>query len=65
LAEPLYKRSLAILEKAHGADDAHVAAVQHLVADMYRNMGRVKEADVLEEKATRFFATHRVKPSAP
>ncbi len=53
LAEPLYKRSLAIREKALGPDHPDVAQSLVNLAALYRKTGRDKEAEPLEARAAR------------
>jgi tetratricopeptide (TPR) repeat protein len=43
-AEPLYKRSLAIREKALGRDHPDVASSLNNLAALYRNQGRYADA---------------------
>ncbi len=50
-AEPLYKRSLAILEKALGAEHPNVAASLENYAALLRKTGRGTEASKLEARA--------------
>jgi tetratricopeptide (TPR) repeat protein len=52
-AEPLYKRSLAIKEKALGPHHPDVALSLNNLAGLYRKTDRVKEAEKLEARATR------------
>ena len=53
LAEPLYKRALAIREKALGPDNPAVATSLENMAALYRKTGRAKEAESLESRAAR------------
>ena len=46
-AEPLYRRSLAIKEKALGPDHPHVATSVSNLAELYRNQGRYVDAEPL------------------
>ena len=46
-AEPLFQRSLAILEKALGPDHPDVATSLNNLATLYRNQGRYVEAETL------------------
>ncbi len=46
-AEPLYKRSLAILEKALGPDHPHVAKGLNNLAVLYQAQGHYAEAETL------------------
>ncbi len=46
-AEPLYKRSLAIWEKALGPDHPNVATALTNLAELYTNQGRYAEAEPL------------------
>jgi hypothetical protein len=50
-AEPLFKRALAILEKALGPEHPNVATVLENRASLLRNMGRPEEAPALEARA--------------
>ncbi len=50
-AEPLYKRSLAIYEKALGPEHPHVAASLNNLATLYRDQGRYAEAEPLNKRA--------------
>jgi tetratricopeptide (TPR) repeat protein/CHAT domain-containing protein len=50
-AEPLYKRSLAILEGALGANDPGVGITLNNLADLYRQQGRYPEAEPLYKRA--------------
>jgi tetratricopeptide (TPR) repeat protein len=50
-AEPLYKRSLAIREKALGPDHPDVAVSLENLAALYRATKREKEAEKLEQRA--------------
>ena len=52
-AEPLYKRVLAIREKALGPDHPHVASVLENMAELYKEMGKKEAAKKLEERAKR------------
>ena len=58
-AEPLYNRSLAIMEKAHGPDHPDVATCLENLAALYRATDRVKEAEVLEKRAAAIRAIKR------
>ena len=49
-AEPLYKRSLAILEKALGPDHPDAAAALNNLAELYCNQGRYPDAEPLFAK---------------
>jgi tetratricopeptide (TPR) repeat protein len=51
-AEPLYKRALAISEKALGADHPAVADVLENYASLLRTTGRDSEAEKLEARAS-------------
>src|SRR3974390_617504 len=44
-AEPLYKRSLAILEKALGLNDPNVASLLNNLAELYEAQGRYADAE--------------------
>ncbi len=50
-AEPLYKRSLEILEKALGAEHPDVATSLNNLAEVYRAQGRYAEAEPLYERS--------------
>ncbi len=50
-AEPLYKRSLAIWEKALGTEHPNVATSLQNYAALLREMGRDAEADRLDARA--------------
>ena len=52
-AEPLYKRSLAIYEKALGPEHPSVANIDNHLAFLYDNQGRNQEALDLARRATR------------
>jgi tetratricopeptide (TPR) repeat protein len=58
-AEPLYKRTLAIKEKALGPDHPDVATSLNNLAALYRATNRGKEAEVLEQQAVRILAIQR------
>ena len=50
-AEPLFKRSLKIWEKALGKDHPEVASVLDNMAELCRQAGEEDEADKLEARA--------------
>ena len=50
-AEPLYKRSLEIWEKALGKEHPHVAATLNNLAELYRTQGRYEEAEPLYKRS--------------
>jgi tetratricopeptide (TPR) repeat protein len=50
-AEPLYKRSLAIREKALGPDHPDVALSLNNLAGLYDNQGRYAEAEPLYKRS--------------
>ena len=50
-AEPLYKRSLEIVEKALGPDHPSVVIVIENMVKLYKSMGGEEEAKNLEERA--------------
>ena len=50
-AEPLYKRSLAIWEKALGLEHPNVAKSLNNLASLYRLQGRLAEAEPLNERS--------------
>lgn len=58
-AEPLYKRSLTIKEKALGPEHPLVATTLRNLAALYRNMNRTSEAEALEERASKIEAIKR------
>jgi tetratricopeptide (TPR) repeat protein len=58
-AEPLYKRSLAIWEKALGPDHPNVATSLENLAKLYRATKRNAEAEALENRAARIRAIKR------
>ena len=58
-AEPLYKRSLAIREKALGPDHPNVAQILGNMAALYRATNRKQEAEKLEQGAARIRVIER------
>ena len=58
-AEPLYKRSLTIWEKALGPDHPAVATSLENLAALYRKSGRNEAAEGLEKRATAIRAISR------
>jgi tetratricopeptide (TPR) repeat protein len=50
-AEPLYKRSLAITEKARGPEHPDLAAILNNLAGLYQAQGRIGEAEPLFKRA--------------
>ena len=50
-AEPLYKRSLAIYEKALGPDHPHVATALNNLAQLYQAQGRYADAEPLYKRS--------------
>ncbi len=50
-AEPLYKRSLAIMEKALGPEHPDVAQSLENYAALLRQTGRIDEAEKMEARA--------------
>ena len=50
-AEPLYRRSLAINEKALGPDHPGVAISLNNLAELYRNQGRYVDAEPLHKRS--------------
>jgi tetratricopeptide (TPR) repeat protein len=52
-AEPLFKRALAIDEKALGPNHPDVATSLSNLAELYRKTGRDPEAEELEARAAR------------
>jgi hypothetical protein len=58
-AEPLFRRSLAILEKALGPDHPSVATSLENLAALYRATKRDTEAEQLEVRAKRIRAIKR------
>jgi len=59
LAEPLYKRSLAIWEKSLGPNHPDVATSLENMAILYRETGRKKVAEKLEKRAAKIRAIKR------
>ena len=59
LAEPLYKRALAIREQALGPHHPSVATSLNGLAVLYRATERDTEAEVLEQRAARIEAIQR------
>ena len=59
MAEPLYKRALAIYEKALGPDHPHVAIHLNNLAVLYRKTDREAEAEKLEKRAAEIEAKER------
>jgi tetratricopeptide (TPR) repeat protein len=55
-AEPLYKRALAIDEKALGPDHPTVATIAGNLARTLRKLGRDSEAKVYEDQAAKIRA---------
>ena len=58
-AEPLYKRSLMIAEKALGPDHPDVALSLENLAGLYRATNRDEEAEKLEQRAAAIRAIKR------
>ena len=58
-AEPLYKRALAIWEKALGPDHPDVATSLESLAALYRATKRDEGAETLEQRAARIRAIQR------
>jgi len=50
-AEPLYRRSLALAEKALGPENPNVATALNNLAELYRTQGRNGEAEPLYTRA--------------
>jgi tetratricopeptide (TPR) repeat protein len=50
-AEPLYKRSLAIAEKALGPEHPDLAAILNNLAGLYQAQGRIEQAEPLFKRA--------------
>ena len=50
-AEPLYKRSLAILEKAHGPEHPDISVVLNNFANFYNEQGRYADAEPLYKRS--------------
>jgi tetratricopeptide (TPR) repeat protein len=50
-AEPLYKRALAIAEKALGPDHPNVGTTLNNLAELYRAQGHDAEAEPLKKRA--------------
>ncbi len=57
-AEPLYKRSLAIREKALGPEHPNVVTTLEDYAALLRKMGRDDEAEKMEARAQAIRAKH-------
>ncbi len=57
-AEPLYKRALAIVEKALGPEHPYVAKILANYAALLRKTGRGTEASKLEARAKAIRAKH-------
>ena len=55
-AEPLYKRSLAIKEKALGPNHPDVAKILNNLAILYRATKRETQAEELEKRAARIIS---------
>jgi tetratricopeptide (TPR) repeat protein len=51
VAEPLYGRSLKIVEKALGPEHTQVATTCENMAGLYRQIGKKDEAEILETRA--------------
>jgi tetratricopeptide (TPR) repeat protein len=58
-AEPLYKRALAITEKALGPDHPDVATSLENMTALFLRTGREKEAEALEKRAAAIRAIKR------
>lgn len=58
-AEPLFKRSLVITEKAFGPEHPDVATILENLAGLYRITGRGSEAKALEQRAAKIHAMKR------
>ncbi|MCX5683585.1 MAG: tetratricopeptide repeat protein, partial [Planctomycetota bacterium] len=58
-AEPLYKRSLAIREKALGPDHPLVALSLENLAALYKATNRAEEAEALKKRAEAIRAIKR------
>jgi len=63
-AEPLFKRALAIDEKALGPEHPDVAAIAERLALVLRKLGRKSEAKVYEKQAARIRAKANQEPKA-
>ena len=50
-AEPLFERSMTIVENTLGADHPKMAECLESMADLYRQTSREKEAEKLEQQA--------------
>ncbi len=57
-AEPLYKRSLAIAEKALGPQHPNVAQSLHNLASLYQAQGKYDEAAKMEARSKAIRAKH-------
>ena len=62
-AEPLYKRALAICEKALGPDHPDVAASLNDLAALYSKQGRYADAEPLIKRALAIREKRSVRPS--
>jgi hypothetical protein len=58
-AEPLFKRSLAIREKAHGAEHPDVAATLEGISALYAKMGKPGEAKQFADRAAKIRSLRR------
>ncbi len=58
-AEPLYKRALAIWDKALGPNHPTVSACLENLAELYRVTNRDDEAETLEQRVVRIRALQR------
>jgi tetratricopeptide (TPR) repeat protein len=57
-AEPLYRRALAIKEKALGPEHPNVATTLANYADLLRKLDRTAEAETMEARAKAIRAAH-------
>jgi len=58
-AEPLYKRSLAIREKALGPEHPDVAKVCENMAKFYKKIGKTEEAEKFEKRTKKIRSAHK------
>ncbi len=57
-AETFYKRALSIVEKTLGSDHPKLAAWLDDLAEVFRNLGKINEAKMLDLRAARIRASH-------
>src|SRR5690606_7791464 len=61
-AEPLYRRSLAIIEKHKGAENTDTARYHRHLADLYANQRRYAEAEALYRRSLELYEKHASGP---